>query len=91
MQKALLTLPKLGTYLVAALAGLDMNDLAHGCRVGGSSRVLGSVGVVAKSEQKAAANLSKPRLTLDQQIISRMTSFKFENDDSTSSAHHISQ
>lgn len=29
MQKALLTLPKLGTYLVAALAGLDMNDLAH--------------------------------------------------------------
>ena len=60
MQKVLLTLPKLGTYLVAALAGLDMNDLAHGCRVGGSSRVLGSVGVVAKSEQEeAAANLSK--------------------------------
>lgn len=29
MQKVLLTLPKLGTYLVAALAGLDMNDLAH--------------------------------------------------------------
>lgn len=93
MQKVLLTLPKLGTYLVAALAGLDMNDLAHGCRVGGSSRVLGSVGVVAKSEQEeAAANLLNAiELTLDQQIISRMTSFKFENDDSTSSAHHILQ
>ena len=37
MQKVLLTLPKLGTYLVAALAGLDMNDLAHDVGLGCSS------------------------------------------------------